>query len=252
MSELRLNKALARSGVCSRRKADELIQSGRVTLNEQVVREPGIKVNPEKDSLQVNGRKIRLNQLFERDPVYVMLNKPVQVVTTMHDPQGRTKVADLLPENLKKLRLFPVGRLDYFSQGLLILTNDGDLAHRLTHPSTKVPKVYLVEVRGSLTRSKIRLLRGGMVLKEGERLAPVKVEVIKSLNDQTSLKMTLTQGLNRQIRRMCRDLDLTVLSLIRVRQGPVSLEGLKSGQWRMLKSSETRALRKSAGLEPAG
>ncbi len=252
MSELRLNKVLARSGVCSRRKADQLIQSGRVTLNEQVVRKPGIKVDPEKDRLQVNGRAIRLDLLDNRELVYVMLNKPVQVVTTMHDPQGRPKVADLLPENLKKLRLFPVGRLDYFSQGLLILTNDGDLAHRLTHPSTNISKVYLVEVRGSLTRNKIRLMRRGMVLKEGERLAPVKVEVIKSLNDHASLQMTLTQGLNRQIRRMCRDLDLTVLTLIRIRQGPVSLEGLKPGQWRMLKSSETGALRKSAGLEPAG
>ncbi|WP_291322686.1 pseudouridine synthase [Desulfonatronospira sp.] len=240
--DLRLNKALARAGICSRRDADGLIFSGRVKINDEVVMKPGTRVDPARDRLSLDGRLLSLDTEIERSPVYVMLNKPVQVVTTMQDPGGRTSVTDLLPAALNKLRLFPVGRLDYFSQGLLILTNDGDLAHSLTHPSKKIPKVYKVRLRGDLTRGKLHYMRRGMVLQEGVNLAPVEVKILQKKNDTVLAKMTLIQGVNRQIRRMCRDLDLVILSLVRISQGPLSLGKLKSGEWRYLKPREVRML----------
>ncbi len=242
--ELRLNKALARAGICSRRKADELVFSGRVKVNEETVREPGTRVDPEKDSIIVDGRPVRLLPDKERELVHVMMNKPVQVLTTMSDPGNRAKVTDLLPDRLRRLRLFPVGRLDYFSQGLLILTNDGGLAHSLTHPSRKIPKVYRIKMRGELGKKKLQTMRRGMLLREGEKLAPVEGKILQQTRDSTLAEMTLVQGVNRQIRRMCRDLNLVVLSLVRIRQGPLALGDLKSGEWRYLEPEEVSRLRK--------
>lgn len=245
---LRLNKALARAGVCSRRGADLLIFAGRVKVNDQVVLEPGTRVDPDKDRLQVEGRPVDLREAQKQEPVYVLVNKPVHMVTTLHDPQGRSRITDLLPQHLEKIRLFPVGRLDYFSQGLLLLTNDGDLAYRLMHPSGKLPKVYRVRLRGDLSKEKIRAMRQGMVLREGRRLAPAGVQVRERKGDLAVVDLTLVQGINRQIRRMCRDLDLTVLSLTRVRQGPLVLGDMPPGQWRLLTPREIQALKQSVGL----
>ncbi|EFI34939.1 RNA-binding S4 domain protein [Desulfonatronospira thiodismutans ASO3-1] len=242
--EMRLNKALARAGICSRRRADGLVFSGRVKVNDEVVREPGIRVDPEKDSIIVDGRPVKIETEQERELVHVMLNKPVQVVTTTSDPGGRAKVTDLLPDRLRRMRLFPVGRLDYFSRGLLILTNDGDLAHSLTHPSRKIPKVYRVKMRGDLSKKKLQIMRRGMVLSEGEKLAPVEVKILQQTRDSVLAEMTLVQGINRQIRRMCRDLDMVVLSLVRIRQGPLALGELKPGEWRYLEPGEVSQLRK--------
>lgn len=246
--EVRLNKAIAGAGVCSRRQADDLILQGVVRVNDAVVDTPGARVVPGRDRIEVRG------QLLELDAApaaftYVMLHKPVQVVSTVRDPQGRPTVLGILPPDLRGGRLYPVGRLDYFSEGLLILTDDGDLTNRLTHPRYHLPKVYLVKVRGHVTEALLAPMREGMTLAEGERLAPVDVRLLQSDRQASLIEMTLHQGVNRQIRRMCRDLGLTVLLLRRVRQGPLELGELPKGTARRLTPNEVAALRRAAGLE---
>jgi 23S rRNA pseudouridine2605 synthase len=246
--EVRLNKAIAGAGVCSRRQADDLIQQGLVRVNDEVVDTPGARVVPGRDRIEVRG------QLLELDAApaaftYVMLHKPVQVVSTVRDPQGRPTVLGILPPDLRGGRLYPVGRLDYFSEGLLILTDDGDLTNRLTHPRYHLPKVYMVKVRGHVTESTLAPMRQGMTLAEGEKLAPVDVRLLQSDRQASLFEMTLRQGVNRQIRRMCRDLGLTVLLLRRVRQGPLELGELPKGAARRLTPHEVTALRRAAGLE---
>jgi 23S rRNA pseudouridine2605 synthase len=247
-TQIRLNKFLARSGVCSRRKADGLISSGRVMVNNEVITELGTMVDPDRDRIMVGNQKISLSRADRNDLVYAVLNKPIQVVSTASDPQDRKTVLNFLPDSLKKRRLFPVGRLDFFSQGLIILTNDGELTHRLTHPSWEHPKVYRLAVREKPDQHMLKTMAGGMTLKDGQRLAPVKVKINKSDPRATILEMTLIQGINRQIRRMCDDLGLTILKLTRTRHGPISLGNLKPGQCRELTSDEIRNLRESVGL----
>ena len=247
-SLIRLNKFLAQAGVCSRRKADELITRGEVQINGQDVTKLGQKIDPARDKVTVAGKTISPDQVLKKKFTYVLVNKPIEVITTLKDPQGRKTIISLLPETLQKQRLFPVGRLDYYSQGLIILTNDGELALRMTHPRWEHPKTYQVLVRGKINPRKLDIMARGMVLREGEKLAPVKVKIIWQKPELTLLQMTLIQGVNRQIRRMCRDLDLTVLKLERTRQGPINLGSLKPGQWRYLLPKEIGALRKSVGL----
>ena len=242
---LRINKYLAQCGVASRRGADELVQAGRVTVNGKVADQPGLKVTPGQDAVAVDGRPVALSA--EPDLV-LALHKPVRVVTTLDDPQGRPTVLQLLPNDVAARRPVPVGRLDFFSEGLLLMTTDGELCHRLTHPSHHLAKVYEVEVRPAPTRQALEAMRQGMTLAEGERLAPIGVEAAPARGDRQILTMTLIQGINRQIRRMCRDLDLTILSLKRVRQGPVELGGLAPGKWRHLNAREAAALRRAVGL----
>lgn len=249
---IRLNKFLARSGVCSRRKADGLISSGRVMVNNEVSRELGTMVDPDRDRIMVGNQKISLNQADQGDLVYVILNKPPQVVSTVSDPQDRKTVINFIPDSLKNRRLFPVGRLDFFSQGLIILTNDGELTHRLTHPSWKHPKVYRLVVREKPDHHTLKTMAGGMILKDGLRLAPVEVRLLESKPRATTLEITLIQGINRQIRRMCDDLGLTILKLTRTRHGPVSLGNLEPGQSRKLTPGEVRDLRESVGLLSPG
>lgn len=244
-SAIRLNKFLADAGLASRRGADALIQAGRVTVNGAVQREPGIRVEPGRDKVVCDGKPVDAGK--EAGPVYIMLHKPVHTVTTVRDPQGRRTVLDLLPEDLKVLRLFPVGRLDYMSEGLLLLTNDGEVTLRLTHPSHEHPKRYEVLVREPVPEKALGLMRRGMRLQEGERLAPVDVEAETQRNG-TMLRMTLRQGVNRQIRRMCRDLGLTILRLRRVGLGPLSLGDLASGTWRHLREDEIGTLASSLGM----
>ena len=245
-SAVRLNKFLADAGLASRRGADALIQAGRVTVNGEIQREPGTRVEPGRDAVVCDGRPVkpRLNA----EPSYIMLHKPVHTVTTVRDPQGRRTVLDLLPEDLRALRLFPVGRLDYMSEGLLLLTDDGELTLRLTHPSHEHPKRYEVFVREDVPDKAADLMRRGMRLKEGERLAPVEIEIARQANGTTLMRMTLRQGVNRQIRRMCRDLGLTILRLRRVGLGPLSLGDLPPGKWRRLNAQEIRTLKSSLGM----
>lgn len=244
---IRLNKVLAQAGFCSRRKADELILRGEVLVNGERVDSPGLRVDPATARIEVQGRPLPspTGQSF----AYLMLHKPPKVMTTLHDPQGRSTVLDLLPSSALELRLVPVGRLDFMSEGLLLLTNDGDLTHRLTHPSHHLPKVYHVGVNPPPTREMLEVMRRGMRLREGERLAPVDVRVLEPEKKGPVLEMTLIQGVNRQIRRMCRDLGLGLRFLRRVAQGPVHLGDLAKGRCRELTVTEIRALRKAVGLQ---
>ena len=258
MSAIRLNKALASAGVCSRRKADDLIAAGAVSVNGSVVTELGLRVTPGTDSVTVHGKAVVLAggtpepgagkgvAAQSQSHTYILLHKPIQVVSTASDPEGRTTVLDFLPEYLQHKRLYPVGRLDYFSEGLLLLTDDGELTHRLTHPRYHLPKVYEVRVREIPTKGMMRAIRHGMTLREGEVLAPVDADTLA--DDPKTLVLTLHQGINRQIRRMCRDLGLTILSLRRMQLGPVFLEDLPKGECRPLRARELAALKEAVGL----
>jgi 23S rRNA pseudouridine2605 synthase len=248
--DVRINKFMAECGVASRRGADELILAGRVSVNGSPVVEPGLRVDPALDVVEVDGKRIGGERAAggSQRQLTLALYKPVQVVTTKSDPEGRRTVFDLLPPQYAGERLLHVGRLDYFSEGLLLLTTDGELMNRLIHPRWHVDKVYHVLVRGAATPNKLDIMRRGMTLAEGEKLAPVGVSVLRRDEGGVWLEMVLSQGLNRQIRRMCRDLGLTVLKLIRVRQGPVGLGGLASGRCRPLTPDEDRGLRQAVGL----
>lgn len=256
---IRLNKALADAGLCSRRKADELIFSGAVSVNGQTADSPGVRVVPGRDHVTLQGRPVALRGAAgdKPAPCWLMLHKPVGVVATASDPEGRRTVLDFVPQPWKERRLYPVGRLDFFSEGLLLLTDDGELAHRLTHPRWHLPRVYEVRVRPEHGRlvpgTALDAMRRGMTLSEGEHLAPVDITVLDGPGDRgkeqgTLLSMTLRQGLNRQIRRMCRDVGLTILRLKRVSQGPLELGGLPSGHVRSLSGEEVAALRRAVGL----
>jgi len=243
---IRLNKFIAQCGIASRRGADDLVFAGRVTVNGSVADSPGIKVTSS-DKVTVDGKTIRLDQSGGSD-ITIMLHKPVETVTTAKDPQGRETVLDLLPAKIQKMRPFPVGRLDFFSEGLLLLTTDGELCYRLTHPKWHLPKVYEVTIRGTVSDHALKTMRNGMTLSDGEKLAPIKVERKKAIAGNQTLELTLIQGINRQIRRMCDDFGLTILRLHRVKQGPLSLGSLKRGKWRELNAKELSALKKAVKL----
>ena len=241
-TSIRLNKALANAGICSRRKADELILQGRVTINGEVAADLGIRIRPGRDIIAVDGKPVA----GAEERIYLMMHKPVRTVCTVRDPEGRTTVMDMLPEQWQKFRLYPVGRLDFFSEGLLLLTNDGEFAQRLAHPRHHLPKVYHVRLREKASQAQLDSMRRGMTLQEGDVLAPVEVEFLPWQGEGCLLQMTLHQGLNRQIRRMCRDLRLTVLRLMRVAQGPLRLGDLRRGTVRELSPQEVRMLREAA------
>lgn len=247
MNELRLNKALALAGLCSRRAADDLIRAGAVRVNGVLITEPGSRIAPATDAITVHGKPVRLeSREGAAAHTYIMLHKPIQVVSTARDPQGRTTVLDLLPGSLRSKRLYPVGRLDYFSEGLLLLTDDGELTNRLTHPRYHLPKLYEIRVRETPTQAMLESMRRGMTLQEGETLAPVEVRIA---GEGRTLLLTLHQGINRQIRRMCRDLGLTILTLRRIGIGPLALGDLAKGTCRSLSSNEIAALKKAVGLQ---
>lgn len=240
----RLNKFIAASGYCSRRKADELIFAGAVQVNGMVEHSPGRRILPD-DVILVEGQRLAaLPASFS----YIMLHKPIQVMCTAHDPQGRPTVLDCLTAEMRRNRVYPVGRLDYFSEGLLLLTNDGELAQRLMHPRHHQPKTYDVLVRGTVPATALATMRRGMTLAEGEHLRPVEVESRLQANGHTRLRMVLHQGVNRQIRRMCRDLGLTILRLKRIRLGPLGLGDLPAGSCRFLSAAEISALLQAAEI----
>ncbi len=244
---LRINKALAFAGICSRRAADDLIAQGVVFVNGVKVEEPGLKLIPISDVLEVNAERVVFNT-EKAEPLYVLLHKPVQTVCTANDPEGRPTVLDILPEEFKEKRIFPVGRLDFFSTGLLLLTNDGELTHRLTHPKWHQTKVYRVRVRGDVPEEVLEKFRRGMTLEEGEKLAPVECKILAHDEGNTRVEMVLTQGINRQIRRMFRDVELTILNLHRVKIGPIQIGELDKGESRELTPEELAELYKATGL----
>lgn len=229
----RLQKVLARIGIGSRRVCEDLIAEGRVTVNGEVA-ELGRRVDAETDEVAVNGVIIGVRPGL----VHLLLNKPTGVVTTADDPQGRPTVLELVPE---EPRVFPVGRLDMETEGLLLLTNDGDLAHRLTHPSFGVEKEYIAHVEGEPTRGELRMLREGVMLEDGIT-APAKAALL----GPGILRLAIHEGRNRQIRRMCDAVDHPVKRLIRTRIGPLADRKLKPGQWRSLTGDELRSLERAA------
>lgn len=236
---MRLNAFLARAGVASRRRADELIRDGRVRVNGQ----PGElnTVVGARDVVEVDGQRV------ERQPlVYVLLNKPTGVVTTASDPQGRPTVVDLVDH---EVRVVPVGRLDVDTSGAILLTNDGPLAHRLAHPRYGVPKAYDVDIEGSPSPADIDALRKGVELEDG-KTAPAEVRIIRRGARISRLEITLHEGRNRQIRRMCEAVGHPVKSLHRRRYAGLRLIGLAPGEWRELTADELAALRGLAGPEP--
>lgn len=241
MNEERLQKYLARAGVASRRQAEEYIKKGLVTVNGQLITEMGYKIDPARDQVKIDGKIVKRSE----ELVYLLLNKPPLVVTTLHDPQQRTKVSDLLPG--VEQRVYPVGRLDYESEGLLLLTNDGELAYRLTHPGYKIPKTYLVKVRGNPSREATRMLREGVVLEEGPT-QPALVKILKISKGSVLLEITIREGRNRQIRRMCDYVGHPVTALQRIRLGPLALGDLPLGQYRSLTKREIAALKKACRL----
>lgn len=225
---------MAHCGVTSRRKAEEYIRDGKVKVNGKVVTEMGVLVT-EQDRVEVEGKPVRL----VRKKVYIMLHKPRGYVTTVHDPEGRKTVMDLIPGIQE--RVYPVGRLDYDSSGLLLLTNDGDLAHRMMHPSHEIVKVYIATVKGQPSAEDIRKLEQGIRI-EDYTTAPALVKVLEEYGDKTKLEITLHEGRNRQVRKMCEAVGHPVIRLKRVAYGSLSLGSLRPGQWRYLTESERKQL----------
>jgi 23S rRNA pseudouridine2605 synthase len=231
----RLNKLLAHAGVGSRRQCDELIRAGRVRVDDLVVHDLGTKVDPEAQRVKVDGHPVRIERL-----VYWLLNKPHGVVCTNHDPAGRVRAIDLVPH--VEQRVYTVGRLDEASEGLLLLTNDGDLAFRLMHPRFGVEKTYLVQVQGSPTPAELKQLLRGVWLSEGKVRAR-RIKRLKRQGESTWLRIVLAEGKNREIRRMLARLGHKVLTLKRVAIGPVKLDRLPKGKSRRLSLPELKALR---------
>jgi 23S rRNA pseudouridine2605 synthase len=234
----RLQKVLAAAGLGSRRQCEELILAGRVEIDHEVVTELGTRVDPDKQAIRVDGVRLPRAQR-----VYYAVNKPKGALCTNRDPSGRPRVIDLVPSREK--RLFTVGRLDMHSEGLILVTNDGELANRLTHPRYGVEKTYRVLVAGHPTREQISQLRRGVHLAEGlARVAGVRIN--SRYKQSTNLEMVLTEGRNREIRRLLARMGHKVLSLVRIAIGPVRLGNLAPGDYRRLSRQEIQTLRKSA------
>lgn len=234
--EERLQKILSAAGACSRRAAEDYIRAGRVLVNGQAAT-VGQKADPDVDRITLDGRPIAgVNEEY----VYYMLHKPVGYVTTLSDEQGRPSVADLIRDI--PVRVWPVGRLDQNSEGLLLLTNDGDVTHKLLHPSFRVEKEYHVWVTGSIERA-LPILRGPLKM-DGQMLAPAQIDVMEDGGDHGKLRFIIHQGKKRQVRRMCAAGSLKVKRLLRVREGELRLGDLPKGTWRALSSEEIRYIKR--------
>ncbi len=245
MALVRLNKFIAHAGVCSRREADRWIAEGRISVNGQVVLELGEKIDRGRDRVQANGKPVRTEQ--ER-LVYILLNKPAGRVVSVKDPFGRPTVMELLHH--LPARVYPVGRLDLDTEGALLLTNDGDLALRLTHPRYGVTKIYEVRVEGEPGEEDLDKVRRGIFL-EGRKSAPARVLVVRRGRQHTSLKVEIHEGRKREIRKLFEAVGYPVAGLVRVDFAGLTLEGLKPGQWRYLKTAEVSRLKRIAGLPSA-
>ena len=239
--EQRLQKLIAAAGIASRRHAEELIAAGRVTVNGEVIKELGTKADPEKDHIKVNGKLIN-PQLKSREKIYVLLNKPKGYLSSVSDPEGRPLVTELLPPSLGKLH--PVGRLDFNTEGLLLLTNDGDFTNYVTAARNRVEKVYEVKVKGVPAESGIQRLRRGITLEDGTRTAPAKIEKLHETQTNAWYEVLLHQGRNQQVRRMFELIGHSVLKLRRVRIGFLTDERLKPGYWRLLSPGEVARMMK--------
>jgi pseudouridine synthase len=258
MAQMRLQRFLAQAGVASRRQSEELIVDGKVRVNGRVVTELGTKVDPDRDKVVVSGRR-----LVAAQQRHLVLCKPKGYVTTLSDPEGRPTVMDLLGERARGL--YPVGRLDFNTDGVLLLTNDGDLAHALMHPSGGIEKTYHAKLHGMVTAEEIQRLRDGVVLPEapaesaragrerprdaGRKTAPATVRLLAETGRNTWLEITISEGRNRQIHRMCEAIGHQLLKLSRVAYGPVKVRDMKPGDWRPLAAKELEELREGAGAK---
>ena len=237
MEKIRLQKYFTDCGVLSRRAAEEEIKLGKVKVN-GLVAELGDKVDPEIDVIEYKGKRImpRKNEKM----VYILLNKPAGVVTSAKDEKGRLCVTDLVKCGT---RVYPVGRLDLNSQGLILMTNDGELTNKLTHPRHEIPKIYEVDVVGKVTTEQLTILNSSMTI-DGYVLLPVRTEFLAKNEKFTTLKMTLLEGRNRQIRKMCEKVGLKVAKLTRIAIGSITLGDLQGGKWRYLTDNELKMLKK--------
>jgi len=234
MNQIRLQKYLAECGVASRRKAEELIRYGRVCVNGSVVTTPGTKVS-DKDKVYVDEKPVT----FENRKVYILLNKPVGYVTTVKDQFSRKTVIDLVSDLTE--RIYPVGRLDYDTSGLILLTNDGDFAYKLTHPKHEIGKVYVAQLEGIVNEKDIMIFSEGIRI-EDYTTSPAVMKVKKKQKDSCIVEITIHEGKNRQIRKMCDAIGHPVITLKRVAIGDMQLNGLKEGKWRFLEKNEVSKL----------
>lgn len=233
---MRLQKYIANAGVTSRRKAEELIVQGRVKVNGKIVKELGIKVNPEKDTVLVDDQRIDMI----KKKVYILLNKPEGYVTSLKDSHNDKLVLDLIKE--VKERIFPVGRLDKDTSGLLIMTNDGDLAYKLTHPSYEVWKKYIALVKGHPNYRAIEKLKNGINI-DGKKTSRAYVRLVKKYERTSLLEISIHEGRNRQVRKMCEYVGHPVIKLKRISIGKIKLNGLEKGKWRYLNKEEIEYLK---------
>ena len=236
MEEIRLQKFLAEAGIASRRKAEELIQQGRVSVNGQVVTELGTKINPEVDVVEYNGKKVT----HEDEKVYILLNKPIGYVTTAKDQFSRDTVLDLVKV---KQRVVPVGRLDMYTSGALILTNDGDFVYKVTHPKHEVEKTYNVTIRGNVNSEDLEKLRSGLVIDE-YKTSEAKARILKREEEKniTRVEVIIHEGRNRQVRKMFEAIGKNVIALHRTKIGKIAVNDMKLGTWRHLKQEEIQSL----------
>lgn len=244
---MRLQKFLAQAGVASRRASEQLIREGRVAVNGQTVTVMGWKVDPARDRVTVDGEPVEPPGGQDGIPVYIVLNKPPGVLSAARDERGRITVTEWVRRRGGPgVRLFPVGRLDLNSEGLMLLTNDGELAYGLTHPSREVPKTYRVVVQGAVSNEALRALRQGVVLEDGPT-APAEVRLLRRTPQSSELEITIHEGRKRQVRRMCQAVGFPVERLVRVRIGPLALGDLPRGAWRYLTPKEVERLKRASG-----
>lgn len=230
---MRLQKYLAECGIASRRKAEEYIQEGKVQVNGKSVTELGVKINPEKDIVYFNNKKVTK----QNENIYILLNKPIGYVTTTKDQFNRETVLDLI-RGINK-RIVPVGRLDMYTSGALILTNDGDFIYKVTHPSHEITKTYVATLRGIITNEEIEKLRSGVEI-EDYLTRPAKVKILKTDTERniSRIEITIHEGKNRQVRKMCEAIGRNVMALHRSKIGNITVKDLKIGEWRYLSQNE--------------
>ena len=233
MEQMRLQKYLANCGIASRRKCEELILNGKVEVNGKVITELGTKIEPDKDEIKYNGKIIK----NEEEKVYILLNKPIGYVTTAKEQFGRDMVLDLVKVNK---RIVPVGRLDMYTSGALILTNDGELVNKLTHPKNEINKTYNVTISGKITKQEVELLKNGVEIDNGYITKPAEVKILKIDEEKniSRIQIIIHEGKNRQIRKMCASIGKKVLALHRSKIGNIDVKNLKLGEWRYLNKKE--------------
>ena len=238
MEEIRLQKFMADSGIASRRKCEELILQGKVQVNGKQITELGTKINPEKDVVEFENKIINNEN---KKYVYILLNKPIGYVTTSKDQFGRDTVLDLVKV---KERIVPVGRLDMYTSGALILTNDGDFVNKVTHPSHEINKTYNVTVRGIVTDENVKALESGVIIDDNYKTKPAIVKILKIDKEKkiSRIQITIHEGKNRQIRKMCKAIDKNVLALHRARIGELTVKNIPLGKWKFLNKQEIEKL----------